>query len=115
LVHHLEGQGQVGAVLDDLHGAHARAFAVMANPIYSKLPTTIFTVMSTLARDHGAINLGQGYPDEPGPEAIRRQAADEATNGDNQYPPSLRRPELRQAGAAHYARRQRPRLDGATA
>ena len=44
----------------------------MANPIYEALPTTIFSVMSGLAQDLGAINLGQGFPDEPGPEAIRR-------------------------------------------
>ena len=55
----------------------------MANPIYAKLPTTIFSVMSGLAREHGAINLGQGFPDEPGPEAIRRHAAETVLNGDN--------------------------------
>ena len=49
----------------------------MVNPIYAALPTTIFTVMSGLAREHEAINLGQGFPDEPGPEPIRRKAAEE--------------------------------------
>ena len=78
----------------------------MANPIYAKLPTTIFSVMSGLARDHGAINLGQGFPDEPGPEAIRRHAAEAVLNGDNQYPPTFGLPALRQAVAGHYARRQ---------
>ena len=53
----------------------------MANPIFASLPTTIFTVMSGLAREHGAVNLGQGFPDEPGPEAIRRKAADEVVSG----------------------------------
>ncbi|HEY1414264.1 MAG TPA: hypothetical protein VGF42_00090, partial [Caulobacteraceae bacterium] len=38
----------------------------MANAVYAALPTTIFTVMSGLAREHDAINLGQGFPDEPG-------------------------------------------------
>ena len=76
----------------------------MVNPIYSALPTTIFSVMSGLARDLGAINLGQGYPDEPGPLAIRQKAADEVLHGDNQYPPMPGRPELREAVAAHYAR-----------
>ena len=42
----------------------------MANPLYEALPTTIFTVMSGLAREKGAINLGQGFPDAPGPRAI---------------------------------------------
>jgi aspartate/methionine/tyrosine aminotransferase len=78
----------------------------MVNPIYAALPTTIFTVMSGLAREHGAINLGQGYPDEPGPEVIRRRAAEEAISGDNQYPPMPGRPELREAVARHYARFQ---------
>ena len=41
----------------------------MANSVYAALPTTIFSVMSGLAREHEAINLGQGFPDEPGPEA----------------------------------------------
>jgi N-succinyldiaminopimelate aminotransferase len=78
----------------------------MVNPIYAALPTTIFTVMSGLAREHEAINLGQGYPDEPGPEAIRRRAAEEVLTGDNQYPPMPGRPELREAVAEHYRRFQ---------
>ena len=83
----------------------------MANPIYQALPTTIFTVMSTLAQDLGAINLGQGFPDEPGPEAIRRHAADESLSGYNQYPPMPGLPGLRQAVAEHYRRRQGLDLD----
>ena len=83
----------------------------MANPIYTALPTTIFTVMSGLARDLGAINLGQGFPDAPGPEAIRRKAADAVLNGDNQYPPMPGLPELRRAVAGHYGRSQGLDLD----
>jgi len=86
----------------------------MANPIYAKLPTTIFSVMSGLAREHGAINLGQGFPDEPGPEAIRRHAAEAVLNGDNQYPPTFGTADLRQAVARHYARRQGLDLDWQT-
>ena len=71
----------------------------MANPIYQALPTTIFTVMSGLARELGAINLGQGFPDEPGPRAIREKAAQALLDGDNQYPPMPGLPELRQAVA----------------
>jgi len=78
----------------------------MANPIYAALPTTIFSIMSGLAREHGAINLGQGFPDASGPLAIRQKAADETLNGDNQYPPSPGTAALRQAVAAHYARAQ---------
>jgi aspartate/methionine/tyrosine aminotransferase len=83
----------------------------MVNPIYAALPTTIFTVMSGLAREHDAINLGQGFPDEPGPEAIRARAAEAVLNGDNQYPPMQGLPELRQAVARHYARAQGLDLD----
>ncbi|MEO8926521.1 MAG: aminotransferase, partial [Caulobacteraceae bacterium] len=75
----------------------------MANPIYAALPTTIFEVMSGLARQSGAINLGQGFPDEPGPEAIRRFAAEAVLNGYNQYPPMAGLAELREAAARHYA------------
>src|SRR6202012_746673 len=83
----------------------------MANPIYQALPTTIFTVMSGLAQELDAINLGQGFPDEPGPEAIRRRAADESLTGYNQYPPMPGQPALRQAVAEHYRRRQGLELD----
>jgi aspartate/methionine/tyrosine aminotransferase len=86
----------------------------MANAIYSALPTTIFTVMSGLARETGAINLGQGFPDDPGPEAIRRAAADAVLNGNNQYPPMPGIPELREAVARHYASRQGLDLDWKT-
>lgn len=86
----------------------------MANPIYTALPTTIFTVMSGLARGLGAINLGQGFPDEPGPMAIRQAAAEAVLNGNNQYPPMPGIPELRQAVARHYARHQGLDLDWST-
>jgi aspartate/methionine/tyrosine aminotransferase len=83
----------------------------LANGIYAALPTTIFSVMSGLAREHGAINLGQGFPDEPGPLSIRQAAADAVINGDNQYPPMAGLPELREAVARHYARFQGLDLD----
>ena len=47
--------------------------------IDTKLPkvgTTIFTVMSQLALEHSAVNLGQGFPDDPGPRAILEKAAE---------------------------------------
>jgi N-succinyldiaminopimelate aminotransferase len=81
------------------------------NPLFSELPTTIFDVMSGLARELNAVNLGQGFPDDPGPEDVRRKAADAVLNGWNQYPPMMGLPELRQEIAAHYARFQDVRLD----
>ncbi len=86
----------------------------MVNALYQGLPTTIFTVMSSLARERGAINLGQGFPDEPGPEAIRAKAAEAVLHGDNQYPPMAGVPELRAAVARHYARHQGLDLDWAS-
>ncbi|MBT9473582.1 MAG: aminotransferase [Pseudomonadota bacterium] len=83
----------------------------MANPIFANLPTTVFEEMSGLAREHSAINLGQGFPDDPGPEAIRAKAADVVMNGYNQYPPMAGLPELREAVAGHYARTQGLDLD----
>src|SRR5258705_8831872 len=86
----------------------------MANPIFSSLPTTIFEEMAGLARSVGAVTLGQGFPDDPGPQAIRAKAADAVLNGYNQYPPMAGLPELRQAVAAHYARTQGLDLDWAS-
>ncbi len=81
------------------------------NPIFSALQTSVFEVMSQLARETGAINLGQGFPDDPGPEDVRRRAADAVVNGWNQYPPMMGLPELRQAVASHYKRWQGLDLD----
>ena len=81
------------------------------NPVYTGLPTTIFEVMSALAREKNAINLGQGFPDDPGPEDVRQKAADAVIHGWNQYPPMLGIPELRQAVAAHYQHWQGLTLD----
>ncbi|HEY0236668.1 MAG TPA: aminotransferase [Afipia sp.] len=73
------------------------------NRIFADLPNTIFDVMSQAARDLNAINLGQGFPDDPGPLDIRQKAADAVLNGYNQYPSMMGLPELRQAIATHYA------------
>jgi N-succinyldiaminopimelate aminotransferase len=72
------------------------------NPVFANLPVSVFEVMSQLARTHEAINLGQGFPDDPGPEDVRRKAAEAVVSGWNQYPSMLGLPELRQAIAAHY-------------
>ncbi len=74
------------------------------NPIFADAPTTIFETMSRLAGQHNAINLGQGFPDDPGPQDVREKAAEAAISGWNQYPPMMGLPELRQAVAAHYKR-----------
>lgn len=76
------------------------------NPLFANLPTTIFEEMSHLARVHSAINLGQGFPDDPGPEDVRRKAAEAVLDGYNQYPSMMGTPELRAAIAAHYAGHQ---------
>ena len=76
----------------------------MVNPLFANMPATIFEEMSGLAREHGALNLGQGFPDEPGPLAIREQAAFATLNYDNQYPPSRGMPQLRAAVAKFYER-----------
>jgi N-succinyldiaminopimelate aminotransferase len=76
------------------------------NAVFADLPTTIFETMSRLARETGAVNLGQGFPDDPGPEDVRRKAAEAVLDGWNQYPPMMGLPELRQAVARHYARFQ---------
>jgi N-succinyldiaminopimelate aminotransferase len=86
----------------------------MAHPVFANLPTTVFEEMSGLARETGAVNLGQGFPDDPGPEAIRRKAADAVLNGYNQYPPMAGLPDLRQAVARHYGRTQDLDLDWST-
>lgn len=72
------------------------------NRIFANLPNTIFDVMSQAARDLNAINLGQGFPDDPGPLDIREKAADAVLNGYNQYPSMMGIPELRKAVAEHY-------------
>ncbi|HEX8664031.1 MAG TPA: aminotransferase [Beijerinckiaceae bacterium] len=76
------------------------------NPIFASIETSVFEVMSRLARETGAVNLGQGFPDDPGPQDVREKAADAVVNGWNQYPPMMGLPELRQAVAAHYRRWQ---------
>jgi aspartate/methionine/tyrosine aminotransferase len=72
------------------------------NPVFADLPVSVFEVMSRLARENDAVNLGQGFPDDPGPEDVRRKAADAVVEGWNQYPPMMGIPELRRAVAAHY-------------
>ncbi len=74
------------------------------NPTFAGAGTTIFTVMSTLANQHNAINLGQGFPDKDGPLELRQCAAQALVDGPNQYPPMMGVEALRQALAAHARR-----------
>lgn len=69
------------------------------NKLFSSLPTSIFTVMSALATEHNAINLGQGFPAEDGPLWMREEAAKAIIDGPNQYPPMAGIPDLRAAVA----------------
>jgi N-succinyldiaminopimelate aminotransferase len=71
------------------------------NTILGEYGTTIFTVMSALATEHKAINLGQGFPDTDGPSDILAEAERATKEGPNQYPPMMGIPELRQAAAQH--------------
>ncbi len=85
-----------------------------ANTLLSELGTTIFTVMSALAVQHGAINLGQGFPDTDGPADVLAAAAAALGDGRNQYPPLTGVPELREAVAHANARFYGLQIDPAT-
>lgn len=74
------------------------------NPLFDSLPVTVFERMSALARDSGAINLGQGFPDGPEAPELLEAAARALKAGSNQYPPSRGLPELRAAAADFYDR-----------
>ena len=74
------------------------------NPLYEQIQTSVFERMSALAVKHGAVNLGQGFPDFGWPDAILEAAARALVEGSNQYAPSRGVPELRSAVAEHYNR-----------
>ena len=69
-----------------------------------QLKPTIFAEMSALAVETGAINLGQGFPDEDGPAEVLEAARQAIHDGVNQYPPSTGMPVLRHAIAEHQRR-----------
>jgi len=68
------------------------------------LGVTIFAEMSRLAVRTGAVNLGQGFPDEDGPEQVKEAARRAISEGHNQYPPGTGIPALREAIARHQRR-----------
>ncbi|MEI4507077.1 aminotransferase [Sphingopyxis sp. CCNWLW253] len=76
------------------------------HPLYAAMEPTIFEHMSGLARAHDAINLGQGFPDEPPYPDMIAAAARAFAEKSNQYPPAFGLPELRDAICGFYARRQ---------
>ncbi|HEX2547507.1 MAG TPA: aminotransferase class I/II-fold pyridoxal phosphate-dependent enzyme, partial [Ramlibacter sp.] len=72
-------------------------------PIATKFPTigtTIFTVMSALATEKNAVNLGQGFPDFECDPKLVEAVAEAMRKGQNQYPPMIGVAPLREAIAA---------------
>eukprot|EP00884_Botryococcus_braunii_P006738 jgi/Botrbrau1/16065/Bobra.7_2s0036.1 len=74
------------------------------NHHFTGLPTTVFTVMTNLAIEHNSVNLGQGFPDEEGPDKMLEIAGEALIHHHNQYPPMMGLPETRQAVAEHSLR-----------
>lgn len=73
--------------------------------------TSIFSEITALAVEHGAVNLGQGFPDFAGPAFIKQAAAEAIAADMNQYAPSPGLPRLRQALAAQWQRDHRQEID----
>lgn len=85
--------------------------------IQTKLPkvgTTIFTVMSQLAVEHKAVNLGQGFPDFDGPPALREALAAAMGSAKNQYAPMTGIPRLREQIALKVERMYGARINAGT-
>ncbi|WP_298333707.1 aminotransferase [Asticcacaulis sp.] len=83
------------------------------NPVYAGLGTTIFTTMSALAAETGAINLGQGFPETDGFPEVREVAARALIESSNQYAPMKGQAALLEAVAGFYGRTQGLSLDPA--
>ena len=79
----------------DCHPNKARFPLKPLNTQLAGLGTTIFTVMSALANQHGAINLGQGFPDFDCDPTLTAMVTDAMRQGHNQYPPMAGVPALR--------------------
>lgn len=78
----------------------------LIHPVYAGMGPTVFERMSALARETGAINLGQGFPDGPAPAALLEAATRALHEKSSQYPPSGGLPQLREAVCRFYAKRQ---------
>lgn len=81
------------------------------NPLYENMKVSVFERMSLAAAKHGAVNLGQGFPDFGWPDEILDAAARALKESSNQYAPSRGLPQLREAIAAHYGRHFGQQLD----
>ena len=76
--------------------------------------TTIFSVMSAMAQQHGAINLAQGFPDYPVPDELGKFLREASLNGYNQYAPMAGLPMLTAAIAEDLTKRYGLSIDAAT-
>lgn len=76
----------------------------MAHPVFEGMGTSIFESMSRLAVEHGAINLGQGFPEGLEPEEMIEAAMQALRHGSHQYPSMMGLPALRQAVAENSRR-----------
>lgn len=72
----------------------------MVNSVFRSTRTSVFETMSRLAAEHGAINLGQGFPEGIEAAEVIEAAGRALRDGPHQYPPTLGLPALRQAVAA---------------
>lgn len=81
------------------------------NPVFANLPVSIFEVMSREAQARGAVNLGQGFPEQDGFPEVREAAARALMEQSNQYAPMRGLPALRRAVADFYGRTQGVTLD----
>ena len=89
----------------------------MTVELQSKLPhlgTTIFTEMSALAQQHGAVNVSQGFPDIPPPEGLVEAAIQALHDGVHQYAPMAGRSDLRHWICGHHAERHGATYDPAS-
>lgn len=94
-------------------GAILTAMTTLVERLSGPASTTIFETMSGLARELGAINLGQGFPDMAEPPELIAAAQRALAERSNQYPPMRGLGELREAIAAYYASEQGLTIDPA--
>jgi N-succinyldiaminopimelate aminotransferase len=101
------GKYAVFALPDSAPSASAGIITAMRSPLSGKLEpfgTTIFTEMTRLAIQHGAINLAQGFPDFDGPDFVKEAAITAIRAGHGQYARMMGIPELHAALAEKYRR-----------
>ncbi len=109
-----QGGSIASALVKSLDGRLRGLRTLAMNRIFAALGTTIFDAMSRLSAETGAINLGQGFPEDDGPLDVRECAARAVIEGPNQYPPMRGLPELREAVADHYRAHHGVALDWRT-